>query len=143
MLSEQGNWRARKDMKLRGSSKTRESRYNAKVGFIVGIGMLIIVITNFNFSGAGVSGKVFMVLILFALVAGLYQSYRNGFTVNGIEHEVTDHDLRLEGAITSGNSSVDFAKKLRALDNLKKEGLIDEKEYFQKREDILDEDWGK
>lgn len=45
--------------------------------------------------------------------------------------------------LNTKKSSTDLSKKLIALGNLKKEGLISHSEYLEKREDIPDEDWGK
>ena len=41
------------------------------------------------------------------------------------------------------NTDKDYAKKLREVQQLYKEGLLTEQEYQEKRNDILDEDWGR
>ena len=45
----------------------------------------------------------------------------------------------IEGAL--GDTSGDFASRMRALEALKKDGLISEDEYRKKRNEILQEKW--
>ena len=130
-------------MRVRGKSKTKSSKFNARVGFVVCLGMLLAVVPQLEFTKASFGGKIFSAIWVFSIVAGLYQTYRNGFTEDGIEHEVTEHDLEIDGGERKHQSSVDFAKKMRAIENLKKEGLISAAEFERKRKDVLDEDWGK
>ena len=73
--------------------------------------------------------------------AGLYQAFQNAYSEQGLEHEVSAHDLSVEGGISS--SSVGHSERLRKLEALRRDGLITQSEYDEKREDILDEDWGK
>lgn len=130
-------------MRVQGKSKTRESRFNARIGVVVSLCMLLIGLTQFPFVKADFAGKIFFAVWMFINAACLYQAYRNGFTDSGIEHEVTDHDLEIEGGDSRSRSSGDFAKRIRTIEQLRKEGLISAEEYARKRRDVLDEDWGK
>lgn len=79
--------------RLKGTSSTRESKYNATVGFFVGIGMLIMALTAFDFSKLPLVGKLFIIVWIGAALASIYQSYRNAFSRKNLHHEVTDHDV--------------------------------------------------
>lgn len=64
-----------------------------------------------------------------------YRAYKNGFTEEGeaiYEINYTEED--------SGNG-YDFEEKLRKIERLRKEGLITEDEYNQKRSEIMNEKW--
>ncbi|WP_418357722.1 MULTISPECIES: SHOCT domain-containing protein [Shewanella] len=135
-------------MRLRGTSKTKESKYNSTVGLFISLGMLIVVFMAFDFSEMHGAGKVFLVFWVVGVCAQAYQSYRNSiFSNKSLHHEETDHDLQLE--VTKARTSVnvknshDFAKKLRDLEQLYLDGLLTTAEYEAKRKDILDEDWGR
>ncbi|GGP94459.1 SHOCT domain-containing protein [Shewanella ulleungensis] len=135
-------------MRLRGTSKTKESKYNSTVGLFISIGMLLVVFMAFDFSEMHGAGKVFMVFWVGGVCAQVYQSYRNSiFSNKSLHHEETDHDLQLEDVqhrpsvnVKKGN---DYAIRLRDLEQLYLDGLLTTAEYEAKRKDILDEDWGR
>ncbi|ABM01047.1 SHOCT domain-containing protein [Shewanella amazonensis] len=134
-------------MRLHGTSKTKESKYNATVGLFISIGMLLVALMVFDFSEMPEFGKIFMIFWIGAVCAQIYQSYRNSvFSRKSLHHEVTDHELKVDGYKSPSNHKAelekDYALRLRKLENLYRDGLITTTEYEAKRQDILDEDWG-
>lgn len=133
-------------MRLQGTSKTKESKYNATVSFIVSIGMLLIVFMAFDFASMPGFGKAFIVVWCFVVLAQGYQAFRNSiFSNSSLHHEETDHDLKFNGntEFLSRNPQTCYAEKLRKVEALYKDGLLSKEEYLSKRKDILDEDWGR
>lgn len=136
-------------MRINGTSKTKESKYNSTVGLIVSIGMLLFAFMAFDFSEMPAFGKLFIVIWVFVVCAQIYQSYRNSiFSNQSLHHEVTDHNLKVSGfnkQNTSNTTTPDksHAMRLRQIEQLYREGLLTTEEYESKRQDVLDEDWGK
>lgn len=140
-------------MKISGTSKTKESKYNSTVGLFIGIGMLLWALLVFDFSEMPFFAKAFMVVWIGGICAQLYQSYRNSiFSSKSLHYEVTDHDLNIEGVnkfssppshLNSQSAQKGYAQRIRELEQLYRDGLITTEEYDAKRKDILDEDWGK
>lgn len=75
--------------------------------------------------------------IIWTIIAiyNTYRAYKNGFTEEG--------EAIYEINYTEGNSKhgYDFEEKLRRIERLRKEGLITEDEYNQKRSEIMKEKW--
>lgn len=136
-------------MRIQGTSKTKESKYNSTVGLIVSIGMLLFVFMAFDFSSMPSFGKLFLVLWCFVVCAQIYQFYRNSiFSNKSLHHEVTDHNLNVSGAnklssVDTTSSAKNHAMRLRQIEQLYRDGLLTTDEYEAKRQDVLDEDWGK
>ena len=136
-------------MKIHGTSKTKESKYNSTVGLIISIGMLLFAFMVFDFSEMPAFGKLFMVFWVFGVCAQIYQSYRNSvFSNDSLHHEVTDHNLKMSGfnKKSSCNNQIpekNHAMRHRQIEQLYREGLLTTDEYEAKRQDVLDEDWGK
>ena len=135
-------------MRLHGTSKTKESKYNATVGLFISVGMLLVALMAFDFSEMPTFGKLFMIFWIGAVCAQIYQSYRNSvFSNKSLHQEVTDHELKINGYKANKHHNTkpenDYALRLRKLENLYKDGLLTTEEYEAKRQDILDEDWGK
>lgn len=135
-------------MRINGTSKTKESKFNSTVGLVISIGMLLLAFTTFDFSSMPPAGKIFMVIWVFGVGAHAYQSYRNSvFSNKDLHHEETNHNLSVSpqtpitAPIKSAKSS--HAKRLREIEQLYLEGLLTTDEYEAKRADVLDEDWGK
>ncbi|QYK06883.1 SHOCT domain-containing protein [Shewanella zhangzhouensis] len=132
-------------MKIEGKSQTKDSKYNATIGFIVSIGMLLVVFMAIDFSTMPAFGKVFMILWIFVVAAQGYQAYRNSiFSNNSLHQKVTDHNLVLKGEAGSALSRPknDHADRLVKVEQLYNDGLLSREEYLAKRKDILDGDWG-
>jgi Short C-terminal domain len=134
-------------MRLHGTSKTKESKYNATVTLFISVGMLLVALMVFDFSEMPAFGKVFMIFWIGGVCAQIYQSYRNSaFSKKSLHHEVTDHELKVDGYKSAGAHKIkpekDYALRLRKLENLYRDGLLTTTEYEAKRQDILDEDWG-
>lgn len=135
-------------MKIHGTSKTKDSKYNATVGLIVSIGMLIFAFIGFDFSTMPAFGKAFMVLWIFVVCAQGYQCYRNSiFSNKDLHHEETKHNLKVSGSSLNQPTPIttkkNHAQQLREIEQLYREGLLTSDEYNAKRADVLDEDWGK
>jgi len=64
-----------------------------------------------------------------------YRAYQNGFTEEG--------DAIYEINYSEGNigQGYDFEEKLRKIERLRREGLITEDEYNQKRSEVMKEKW--
>lgn len=136
-------------MKIHGTSKTKESKYNSTVGLITSIGMLLFACAFFDFSEMPTFGKIFIIFWIFAVCAQIYQSYRNSiFSNKSLHHEVTDHSLKVtehnKQTFSNNQSPVkSHAMRLKQIEQLYREGLLTTQEYEAKRQDVLDEDWGK
>jgi len=136
-------------MKIHGTSKTKDSKYNSTVTLVVSVGMLLVVFFAFDFSEMPIFGELFMVLWVFVVCAQIYQSYRNSiFSNKSLHQEVTDHHLTVSGtqrSNSSNNSELanNHATRLRQIEQLYRDGLLTTDEYESKRKDVLDEDWGK
>jgi hypothetical protein len=133
-------------MRLEGTSKTKESKYNATISFIVSIGMLLVAFLAFDFAYMPGFGKIFMIIWVFVVIAQGYQAFRNSiFSNNSLHHEVTDHNLRFKdkAGLKKQNTQNCYAEKLRKIESLYREGLLSKEEYLAKRKDVLDEDWGR
>lgn len=136
-------------MRIHGTSKTKESKYNSTVGLIVSVGMLLFAFMAFDFSEMPLFGKLFIVLWVFVVCAQMYQSYRNSiFSTQSLHHEVTDHNLNISGFNKQHTSNIvtpdkSHAMRLRQIEQLYRDGFLTTEEYESKRQDVLDEDWGK
>ncbi len=69
--------------------------------------------------------------IFWMIISGFntYRAYKNGFTEKGMAH----YEIEMDDS--------DFDTKLRKLEMLKKDGLISQTEYQQKRNQIMSERW--
>ena len=57
------------------------------------------------------------------------------------DNSLIDINIEEQGAAKAADSDSDFASRLRRLEELKRDGLISEAEYRDKREQILGEKW--
>jgi flagellar biosynthesis component FlhA len=132
-------------MNIAGKSETKESKINATLRLFMYVCMLIfIAVVVFYLNVPGFAKLVFGIFALFVL-AFAYQAFRNSiFSRAGLPFVVTEHELKSQDKSDNANlaSSNCYAEKLRKLELLYKEGLLNEEEYKSKRRDILDEDWG-
>lgn len=64
-----------------------------------------------------------------------YRAYKNGFTEEGVAiYEINSY-------ADDNEREYDFEEKLRKIERLRKEGLISEYEYNQKRSEIMKKEW--
>ncbi len=85
----------------------------------------------------------FRIIWIIACLAGIVYSIKNLSTYSdskkkNIPITATDVVEIDESEIPEG---MDFEKKLRKLEALRKDGLITDEEYRQKRKEIMDEKW--
>jgi len=110
--------------------RVKPSKSSSLLGMVVGIIFVIIGLTTIV-PLAGVFG-VFWTLIALA-IAGLH-GY-NFFSQKGISQWEVDVESE------PSDTSEDFEEKLRKLDRLRKEGLITDEEFEEKRRDIMEAKW--
>ena len=97
------------------------------IGFVIIIGGLLTPMPFMTVS--------FGIIWTIGAIYNTYRAYKNGFTEEG--------EAIYEINYTEGNSKhgYDFEEKLRRIERLRKEGLITEDEYNQKRSEIMKEKW--
>ncbi|MCX6239035.1 MAG: SHOCT domain-containing protein [Bacteroidia bacterium] len=113
------------------------------VGIIAAAAMLVFGIFFFAVlteEGAGI-GQVFMIFWIFmVLVIGGYYTY-------SLINYDKNSDAGVGGVIEMDNASnireieTSFDDKLRKLENLRKEGLINDAEFAAKRQEIMEQKW--
>lgn len=110
--------------------RVKPSKSSSLLGMIVGIVFVLIGVTSI----IPVAGPFGMFWTLIALaIAGLH-GY-NFFSKKGISH--WEVDVETEGAVKGG----DFEESLRKLDRLRKDGVITEEEFKEKRKEIMEQKW--
>jgi len=107
------------------------------IGIVVGIVMLILGMAFFSFlqnDGSGI-GQIFMAfwMLIVALIIAYYVYNLN--SQNPSSTAMAEIELDMPASGSSGE------EKLRSLERLKKEQLITEEEYQQKRKEIMQEKW--
>jgi len=126
-------------MKL--NSQVKPSKSTSLMGAIVGFFMMIFGIVFFatvsqesTFDDGGqIISAFFILFILTALCITVFYAW-NFFSDKG----VSVFDVNIESdSTTAPPPADDAATRLRQLDKLKSEGLINDEEYTRKREDIL------
>jgi hypothetical protein len=115
---------------MSGRARIKPSMPMSVIGMIASIAAVIIgfsiVIPN-----AGLFGVVWT---LFALFGVVYNAV-NVFSERGISHEVVEFEGDLDGIKDKGS----IESRLQKLEALKQKGLINDQEYNQHREKILQE----
>lgn len=119
--------------------KVKPGKAQSKIGFIVGIGFVIIGVVVV-IPMAGLFGVLWTGLAAFIA----YSHYKNGFTDEGFPtHEIIIDEDELSAMRENGGSG-DFAgddieARLKTLASLYDQGLITGEEYEAKRKEILQE----
>lgn len=115
----------------------RPGKMGSVIGIIGGCVLLVfgvVFIGSLQDDGSGM-GQIFMVfwaLILFVVIG--YYAY-NLMSKNA--SSVALGEIEMDQAESSGNAE----EKLRSLERMKKERLITEEEYLQKRREIMQQKW--
>jgi hypothetical protein len=89
------------------------------------------------------SFSLFRMIWVIACIGGIIYSIRNLSTYsNGQKSKLpaTATDV-IEIQSERETATEDFETKLRKLESLKKDGLITDEEYIQKRKEVMDEKW--
>lgn len=118
---------------MQGSARVRLSKPISATALVVGIVFVIIglfvVIPAFGAFG------VFWTLAALA-IAG-YHGF-NLFSERGVAHEIVEFDTSSQTPVEKPNE-LSPEQRLRRLDELKRESLLNDEEYREQRERILDE----
>lgn len=118
-------------MKARG--RVKPSKLASAGGLIVG---LIFVWSGLTFGVLANGGSSVLWLLIGLAITGYHAV--NLFSEHGMAHEVLDLDISTEpGSHTSGSESPE--QRLFRLGDLRRKGLVSEREYEEQRKRILDE----
>lgn len=110
--------------------RVKPSKSSSLLGMIVGIIFVLIGVTTI----IPLAGPFGIFWTLFALAIAGFHGY-NVFSKKGISH--WEVDVESEPTEAGG----DFEEKLRKLDRLHKERLINDEEFEEKRRDIMISKW--
>lgn len=117
--------------------KVKMSKERLRVQFFVGI--VFIIIGLFVMLMMLRMGLLFGVLFLMVWTsfAGLetYRAYKGTSTYKGMSY------LEIESEINDESLTLDYEERLRKLENLKKDGLITDAEYLEKRKEMKNEEY--
>ncbi|MGB8959178.1 MAG: hypothetical protein WCC00_09255 [Candidatus Aminicenantales bacterium] len=83
-------------------------------------------------SGLGIAFMIFWIFIVLIMI---------GFSIHLLTSRKGVLELDTESQIPEGESGPDFEAKLRKLELLKKDGLVTDEEYRDKRAEILKQKW--
>ncbi len=128
-------------MKDKKIASVRPSPFASIAGIIGLIVMLIFGISNMSGTEAG--GGFMLIWVLFA-IGGIIYFVINLSTYSKSSKEkiplTSDEVIEIapEGDEEEGK---DFEARLRKLESLRKDGLVSEEEYIQKRKQIMEEKW--
>lgn len=122
--------------------KVKYSKPMSLLGMIAGIGFVIFGITLFGSEVLSSSNTPSFVILFFILWIGIAVGITvlhgaNVFSKKGISF--VDVDLKSDGQENRGANS--FEEKLRKLNALRKDNLIDEDEFKKKRQEIMQQKW--
>jgi amino acid permease len=115
----------------------RPGKTASVMGIIVGIVMLFLGMAFFSFlqeDGSGI-GQVFMAFWMLILIIIIAYYVYNLNSQNPSSAAMAEIELDMPAGVSSGE------EKLRSLERLKKEQLITDEEYQQKRKEIMQEKW--
>lgn len=116
--------------------KVKPGKQQSLLGFFIGIVFvfigIMIVIPTF-----GLFGLFWTIIALTIAVSNGY----NAFSEKGISSWEVSIDSTDSTNSLRKSSNTDFEEKLRKLQRLKEDGLLSEKEFQRKREEILDQKW--
>lgn len=118
-----------------GRIRVKPSRATSAMGMVVGVVFvgigLFVIIPRF-----GSFGIVWtMVAVAIALFHGV-----NAFSDRGIATTEIDVD-GLPGIAQQAKQGLSFDERLRKLEELRRDGLITESEYDEKRREVMDSEW--
>jgi len=111
----------------------RPGKIASVIAIIVGCGLLFFGSSFFGGDGSGIF-MVFWKLILIIIIG--YNVYN---LISKKASSVATEEIDLDLPDSKGKGTVE--EKLRSLEKLKKEQLITEKEYLQKRKEIMQQKW--
>ena len=115
----------------------RPGKIASVMGIVVGIVMLILGMIFFSFlqnDGSDI-GQVFMAFWMLILIMIIAYYLYNLNSQNSASAAMAEIELDMQNSGSSGE------EKLRSLERLKKEQLITEEEYQQKRKEIMQQKW--
>ena len=108
------------------------------------IGMIVMMILGISFmSDMPEGGSLFMLIWVLIGLAGIVYFIANLISFSGSPAKnvpLTAGDV-IEIAPDDKEPSPDFESKLRKIEALKKDGLLSEEEYRQKRDEIINQKW--
>ncbi|RPI71456.1 MAG: hypothetical protein EHM45_23535 [Desulfobacteraceae bacterium] len=115
----------------------KPSRMASLIGVIVGFAFLIFGIVFFIIllQEESTVGVLFMIFWMFIVGTIIFFNF-----YNLIKHKDVI-DIETESLPADENAELDFDAKLRKLESLKKDGLVNEQEYGKKRDEILNQKW--
>ena len=114
----------------------RPSRAASVVAAIVGLGMLFTVLMFFVQPVLGIGSFVLLWVVALLSIIGFH--LYNAFSRSGVSH--TEFHVNAEHGASPADSS-DFAERLRDVEHLFRDGMIDEQEYEHKRQEIMRSKW--
>ena len=115
----------------------KASRMASLIGIIVGFAFLIFGIVFFIIllQEDSTVGVLFMIFWMFIVGTIIFFNFYNLIKQKDVI------DIETESLPSANDSGLDFESKLRKLESLKKDGLINKEEFSKKRDEILNQKW--
>jgi flagellar motor component MotA len=115
----------------------KPSRMASLIGIIVGFAFLIFGIIFFIIllQEDSTVGVLFMIFWMFIVGTIIFFNFYNLIKQKDVI------DIETESLPSVNDSGLDFESKLRKLESLKKDGLINKEEFSKKRDEILNQKW--
>lgn len=115
----------------------RPGKVASVIGIVVGCVMLLFGIVFFSILVAeeAIIGQIFMVFWMLIMITIIAYYVYNLKSQKASSAAMAEIELDMQGSGSSGE------EKLRSLERLKKEQLITEEEYQQKRKEVMREKW--
>lgn len=126
----------------------RPSPLSSVMGIVAGVaglifGIFFLASMGNDPEGAGMRGAFFVIWFL-ACIGGIIYSLMNLATYSKTDKKkipLTAEDVVEMGPEEGRSEAEDFETRLRKVESLRKDGIINEEEYEQKRREILNEKW--
>ena len=128
---------------MHGTGGSRPSKPISVFSALVGVGMVVVVVLFFA-GGPEVGVPCFIALWIVVALGGVLYHIANAASSKGVN--TGEFDFKVDGLPRpdSGRSDADepdFAERLRDLEQLRSDGLINEDEYQAKRREIMADKW--
>jgi amino acid permease len=126
---------------LKQKAYIRPGKVGSVMGIIAGTAMLIFGLFFLTLlqDESSQTGRIFMLLWIFIVLCIIGYSIYNLVTTKA--SLAATEEIELESGDAADQASGNFEEKLRSLERLKKDGLLSEEEYTQKRKEIMQQKW--
>ncbi len=126
---------------MKSKASVRPSKASAIATVIIGTLFLVFAVVFIGNTAEGEARPyVLMFMVIWIAVCGFMIVYGLTIIFSKRPPAVTEIDMEDRQSDSPG-AGIDFVSKLRKLESLRREGLINEEEYKTKRSEIMQEKW--